>query len=67
MTLKSLENGMEQWQNFVASGIPLRGKSRIYCQYYYRHYDGELFSCVKPTLALCRAECDKWLAKKQAS
>ena len=34
--------------------------------YDYRHHtDGELFSCVKPTLDECRAERDKWLNKKQ--
>lgn len=41
----------------------LRKKGR-YCQYDYRHTDGELFSCVKPTLERYREERDKWLQKK---
>ncbi|KAA4613768.1 DUF3873 domain-containing protein [Bacteroides ovatus] len=31
----------------------------------YRHTDGELFSCVKPTLDECRATRDKWLTAKR--
>ena len=27
--------------------------------------DGELFSCVKPTLEECRATRDKWLTAKE--
>ncbi|MCB6981429.1 DUF3873 family protein, partial [Bacteroides uniformis] len=34
-------------------------------QYDYRHTDGELFSCVKPTLDECRATRDKWLTAKR--
>ncbi len=35
-------------------------------QYDYRHpTDGELFSCVKPTLDECRAARDKWLTAKE--
>ena len=32
-------------------------------QYDYRHTNGELFSCVKPTLEACRKERDEWLKK----
>ena len=31
----------------------------------FRHTDGELFSCVKPTLEECRATRDKWLTAKE--
>ena len=40
-------------------------KGRIFYQYDYRHTDGELFSCVKPTLDECRAARDKWLTAKE--
>lgn len=36
----------------------------FYCDY--RHTDGELFSCVKPTLQDCRAARDTWLERKVA-
>ena len=36
-----------------------------FVQYDYRHTDGELFSCVKPTLDECRAARDKWLTAKE--
>lgn len=38
------------------------GQKRVaHVQYDYRHTDGELFSCVKPTLELCRKARDKWI------
>ena len=40
-------------------------RGQIYYQYDYRHTDGELFSCVKPTLDECRAARDKWLNAKK--
>ena len=40
-------------------------RGQIYFQYDYRHTDGELFSCVKPTLEECRATRDKWLTAKE--
>ena len=40
-------------------------RGQIYFQYDYRHTDGELFSCVKPTLDECRAARDKWLTAKE--
>ncbi len=39
-------------------------RKRTLVQYDYRHTDGELFSCVKPTLDECRAARDKWLNGK---
>ncbi len=40
-------------------------RKRTLMQYDYRHTDGELFSCVKPTLDECRAARDKWLTAKE--
>lgn len=42
----------------------LRKKSR-YCQYDYRHEDGELFATVAPTLEICRERRDEWLKNKE--
>ena len=53
--------GQEQYQKFT-NGTGIRKKS--YIQYYYRHLDGELFSCIKPTLEACRAARNAWLDKK---
>ena len=39
-------------------------RGQIYYQYDYRHTDGELFACVKPTLDECRTARDKWLDAK---
>ena len=39
-------------------------RGQIYFQYDYRHTDGELFACVKPTLDECRTARDKWLDAK---
>ena len=49
--------GQEQYETFTRR---VGGKSKKYVQYDYRHPDGELFSCVKPTLAACRAARDEW-------
>jgi len=40
-------------------------RRQSYCQYDYRHTDGELFSCVKMSLMACRAARNDWLAKKR--
>lgn len=34
-------------------------------QYDYRHTDGELFSCVRPTLKECRHLRDEWIKGKE--
>ncbi|MCD8282553.1 MAG: DUF3873 domain-containing protein [Prevotella sp.] len=52
--------GMEQYESFQ---LRLGRRTRNLIQYDYRHTDGELFSCVKPTLAACRAERDRWIAR----
>ena len=46
------EAGTEKYERFQ-SGID------------YRHTDGELFACVKPTLDECRTARNKWLNAKQ--
>lgn len=51
--------GEERHEYFTLSLSPRR-KKRL-CQYDYRHTDGELFSCVAPTLEECRAKRDIWL------
>ena len=54
--------GTENYENFQ-TGIGRRKRTLV--QYDYRPTDGELFSCVKPTLDECRAARDKWLTAKE--
>lgn len=54
--------GTEQYENFEL-GYGRRAKKLV--QYDYRHTDGELFSCVKTTLELCREARNLWLSKKK--
>ena len=54
--------GTEQYETFTRK---TRGKTKRYYQYDYRHYDGKLFSCIKPTLEQCRNERDRWLKKEE--
>ncbi len=56
------EAGTEKYEKFQ-TGIGRRKRTLV--QYDYRHTDGELFSCVKPTLEECRATRDKWLTAKE--
>lgn len=49
--------GQEQYEPFKMNG-------KQFIQYDYRHTDGELFSCVKRTLELCRDSRDIWLRRK---
>ena len=53
--------GTEQYEVFY-TGYRTRRMKRY--QYDYRHTDGELFSCVAPTLKECRQRRDEWLNKK---
>lgn len=53
--------GEERYTTFIAGAF----RGREYYQYDYRAADGELFSCVAPTLEGCRAKRDEWLTKKQ--
>lgn len=48
----------ERHEYFTLTLSPRRKKL---CQYDYRDKDGELFSCVAPTLEECRAKRDVWL------
>ena len=56
------EAGTEKYESFHSG---YGRKRRTLVQYDYRHTDGELFSCVKPTLEECRTARDKWLNNKQ--
>ena len=47
--------GTEHWERYTACN-----KKRYY-QYDYRHTNGELFTCVTPTLEECRVKRDNWL------
>jgi len=51
--------GQEQYEYFTQK---FGRKSKKFCAYDYRHIGGILFSCVKPTLDICRAAKDAWLA-----
>lgn len=56
---KNLANGQEQYEKF-RSNITRKTAA----QYDYRHTNGELFSCVKPTLEACRQAKENWINKK---
>jgi len=56
---KNLANGQEQYETFMSN---ITRKTAV--QYDYRHTDGELFSCVKPTLEACRQAKENWINKK---
>ena len=63
------ENGIsvcprgEERHEYFTPAFARRTKKR-FCQYDYRHTDGELFSCVAPTLVECHRKRDEWLNKK---
>lgn len=50
-------NGNENYTHYIACN------RKKYYQYDYRTEDGQLFSCVAPTLERCRAKRDLWLTK----
>ena len=56
------EAGTEKYERFQ-TGIGRRRRTLV--QYDYRHTDGELFACVKPTLDECRTARDKWLNEER--
>ena len=66
MTINGLSTctaaGTEKYERFQ-SGVGRRKRTLV--QYDYRHTDGELFSCVKPTLDECRQKRDEWLRRKE--
>ena len=55
------EAGTEKYEKFQ-TGIGRRKRTLVQ---YDCHTDGELFSCVKPTLDECRTARDKWLTAKE--
>lgn len=55
--------GYENYETFS----PAHRENETFYQYDFRAYDGELFSCVKPTLEECRIKRDEWLNTKQNS
>ena len=55
------EAGTEKYERFQ-SGIGRRKRTLV--QYDYRHTDGELFACVKPTLDECRTARNKYLMNR---
>ena len=59
------EPGQEQYEYFKGLKRPGKPAPKL-CQYDYRHTDGELFSCVAPSLEAARARRDEWLASKAA-
>jgi len=70
--MKSTENSINQngcsvckagEENYTMFTLSHRPDSE-FCQYDYRHKDGELFSTVAPTLEQCRAKRDKWVQEK---
>lgn len=54
---RSLKNGREQYERFTR-----RKKQMV--QYDYRSNDGELYSTIKPNLALCHIDRDYWLMRR---
>ncbi len=60
MNPKTLAPGCEQYEKYISS---IRRKPLM--QYDYRDVDGQLFSCVRPTLEQCIAKRDEWLAGKR--
>ena len=58
---RAIGPGQEQHEMYTSNFT-----KRKMCQYDYRDADGELFSCVKQTLADCQADRDEWLTAKNA-
>lgn len=53
---KNLTNGEEQYEEYYSSIL-----KKNLVQYDYRHFNGKLFSCVKPSLERCRLARDEWI------
>jgi len=59
--VSTTQKGQEQYETFSVSTRP----KRTAVQYDYRSVEtGELFTCVRPTLAGCRVQRDQWLRQK---
>jgi len=59
MNAENLRNGQEQYDTYYSH---VMRKELI--QYEYRHIDGDLFSCVAPTLEACIQKRTQWLNRK---
>lgn len=55
----TLEAGQEHHEFITEEGK--QGKARRLCHYYYRHFNGILYSCVKRSLKACVEARDTWL------
>jgi len=64
MTINGISTTASGQERYETCKRRVCGKTKKYVQYDYRHTDGELFSCTKPTLPACRAARDEWLGKK---
>jgi len=58
---QAVGKGKEQYEMYR---MKVGRKMMAKCQYDYRHVNGELFSCVAPTLEAARAKRDNWLANR---
>lgn len=54
--------GEEKYERFSFRDRP----RKFFYQYDYRHADGELFSCVRPSLKECREAREEWIKNKQS-
>jgi len=60
---QNLKNGQEQHEYYRAPKRMGKPGPKL-CQYDYRYHDGELFSCVAPTLEEARKRRDVWVQAK---
>ena len=70
MTTRMTINGVSPRQatgkkKYESSQMSMGRKRRTFGQCDCRHTDGELFSCVKPTLDECRRLRDEWIKTKE--
>ena len=56
---RNIGPGEEQYEFYVS-----KITKKYYCQYDYRDANGNLFSCVRPTLEECRKARNIWLNKR---
>lgn len=55
--ISTTQIGKENYTTFS----PIHRSNQTFYQYDYRTKEGQLFSCVAPTLEQCRNKRDKWL------
>lgn len=51
-----IEKGTENYEHYYSEV-----SRKNLCDYDYRHTNGELFSCIRPTLDQCRTKRNEWL------